>query len=146
MQVFRPIEHAITDDGEWIAVTELPVDYMGQLRCDSCHANVVVTKNKFGEEVFVHSHPNLQEITKTRSCHYTIRAPAPARSPGTGRAIMRPVKAVQPVTPISPLGPRILRIKTTQRKWHCVWCGHLYYGTKQCPQCREWTYTLEEKG
>ncbi|WP_455708764.1 putative zinc ribbon protein [Citrobacter koseri] len=56
----------------------------------------------------------------------------------------RPVKPVQPVTPIQPLGPRVLRIKTTQRKWHCVWCGHQYYGTKQCPQCREWTYTLED--
>lgn len=143
MQLFRPIEHAITDDGEWVTIRELPVDYMRRLKCDSCHASVVVIENKSGEEEFVHLRHNLQEITRTRSCRYAIRTPAPARTPVTGRAITRPVKAVQPVTPIPPFSPRVLGIKTTQRKWHCVWCGHLYYGTKQCPLCMEWTYALE---
>ncbi|GAA3605352.1 hypothetical protein GCM10023078_35390 [Gibbsiella greigii] len=55
MQIFLPVQHAITEDGEWVTVRELPVDYMGQLKCDSCHANVVVIENKSGEEEFVHS-------------------------------------------------------------------------------------------
>lgn len=146
MQLFRPIEYAITDDGEWVTTRELPVDYIGQLKCDSCHASVVVLENKSGEEEFAHSRYNMQEITKTRSCRYAIRTPAPARSPGTGMVMTRPVKAVKPVTPIPSLGPRILRVNTTVRKWRCTWCEHRYYGTKQCPSCREWTYTLEDNG
>lgn len=72
MQLFRPIEHAITDDGEWVTIRELPVDYMRRLKCDSCHASVVVIENKSGEEEFVHLRHNLQEITRTRSCRYAL--------------------------------------------------------------------------
>lgn len=146
MQLFRPIEHAITDDGEWVTIRELPVDYMRRLKCDSCHASVVVIENKSGEEEFVHLRHNLQEITRTRSCRYAIRTPAAMRSPGTGMAISRPVKAVTPTAPIPPIGPRVLRVNTTVRKWHCIWCDYRYYGTKQCPLCSEWTYTLEDNG
>lgn len=66
MQLFRPIEHAVTDDGEWVTIRELPVDYMRRLKCDSCHASMVVIENKSGEEEFVHLRHNLQEITRTR--------------------------------------------------------------------------------
>lgn len=86
MQLFRPIEHAITEDSEWVTAKELPVDYMGRLKCDGCHASVVVIENKSSEEEFVHLRHNLQEITRTRSCRYAIRTPAPIRSPGTGMA------------------------------------------------------------
>lgn len=146
MQLFRPIEHAITDDGEWVTIRELPVDYMRRLKCDSCHASVVVIENKSGEAEFVHLRHNLQEITRTRSCRYAIRTPAPTRSPGTGMAISRLVKAVTQIAPIPPIGPGVLRVNTTVRKWHCIWCDYHYYGTKQCPLCSEWTYTLEDNG
>lgn len=105
MQLFRPIEHAITDDGEWVTIRELPVDYMRRLKCDSCHASVVVIENKSGEEEFVHLRHNLQEITRTRNCRYAIRTPAPMRSPGTGMAISSPVKAVTPIAPYHQLDP-----------------------------------------
>ncbi|HGY5795926.1 TPA: putative zinc ribbon protein [Citrobacter farmeri] len=39
-----------------------------------------------------------------------------------------------------------MRVNTTVRKWHCIWCDYRYYGTKQCPLCSEWTYTLEDNG
>lgn len=137
MQVFRPIEHAITDDGEWVTVNELPADYMGQLKCDSCHASVIVDGNKPRQEEFIHLRHTMQEIIKTRSCRYTIRTPASLHSPGTGMAMTRPAKTAVPVAPIPPIGPKILRINTTVRKWRCTWCEHRYYGTKQCPLCGE---------
>jgi hypothetical protein len=146
MQLFIPIQHAITEDGEWVTARELPVDYMGRLKCDGCHASVVAIENKSGEEEFVHLHHNLQEITRTRRCRYAIRTPAAMRSPDTGMAISRPIKAVTQIAPIPPIGPRILRISTTVRKWQCILCKHHYYGTKQCPLCSEWTYTLEDNG
>ncbi len=99
MQLYRPIQHSITEDGEWVIARELPVDYMGRLKCDGCHASVVVIENKSGEDEFVHLRLNLQEITRTRSCRYAIRTPAAMRSPGTRMAISRPVKAVTQIAP-----------------------------------------------
>ncbi len=29
MQLYRPIQPAITEDGEWVTARELPFDYMG---------------------------------------------------------------------------------------------------------------------
>lgn len=145
MQLYRPIQHSITEDGEWVTARELPVDYMGRLKCDGCHASVVVIENKSGEEEFVHLRHNLQEITRTRSCRYAIRTPAAMRSPGTGMAISRPVSSHSD-SPIPPIGPRILRMSTAVRKWQCFLCKHHYYVTKQCPLCSEWTYMLEDNG
>lgn len=143
MQIFRPIEHAITDDGEWITVSEIPADYMGELKCDRCHASVVVIKKKSGEEEFVHSRHTMKDIIKTRSCGYAIRTPAPSHLPGTEMVVTKPTQEASPALSIPPIGPRILQFTTAVRKWRCVWCKHCYYGTKQCPLCNEWTYSIE---
>ncbi|HAT2167755.1 TPA: hypothetical protein I8149_001894 [Citrobacter freundii] len=58
----------------------------------------------------------------------------------------QPRKSSHSNSPIPPIGPRVLRVNTTVRKWHCIWCDYRYYGTKQCPLCSEWTYTLEDNG
>ncbi|MDR0805371.1 MAG: zinc-ribbon domain-containing protein [Enterobacteriaceae bacterium] len=141
MQLFRPVEHAITDDGEWVTTHELPLDYMGQLKCGNCHASVVVTENKSGKKEFVHSRHSMEEIVKTRSCRYAIRPPASAYSMKTG--INQPVKTTKSVTPIPRLNRRILQVKTIVRNWQCTWCQRQYYGNKQCPHCHEWVYALE---
>ncbi|MEG0867315.1 MAG: hypothetical protein RSD49_08885 [Hafnia sp.] len=73
MMQFRAIEHAITEDGEWVTPEELPLDYRRRLLCDSCHAEVAIDEDKSGKEIFIHSRHNRSERIKNQSCHYAIR-------------------------------------------------------------------------
>ncbi|APY61127.1 hypothetical protein XZ45_15310 [Salmonella enterica subsp. enterica] len=41
---FRPTEHVITDDGEWVAVDELSYLHARPLLCGSCHTPVIVVQ------------------------------------------------------------------------------------------------------
>ncbi|EPO5273001.1 MULTISPECIES: hypothetical protein [Citrobacter] len=39
---FSPVEHAITGDGEWVTVQDVPHHYHGRLLCDFCHTEVFI--------------------------------------------------------------------------------------------------------
>lgn len=39
---FSPVEHAITEDGEWVTVQDVPHHYHGRLLCDFCHTEVFI--------------------------------------------------------------------------------------------------------
>lgn len=133
MMQFRAIEHAITEDGEWVTPEELPLDYRGRLLCDSCHAEVVIEEDRSGNEMFVHSRHNRSERIKNQSCHYAIR---PTRQPASTMAGRR---RKQP-----PAGYAGLRgpLNTRRGLWRCNQCERSYYGGKKCPHCGEWVYTI----
>lgn len=48
---FRPTEHVITADGEWVAVDELSFLHARPLLCGSCHTPVVVVQRDAGWEL-----------------------------------------------------------------------------------------------
>lgn len=133
MMQFRAIEHAITEDGEWVKPEELPLDYRGRLLCDSCHAEVVIEEDRSGNEMFVHSRHNRSERIKNQSCRYAIR---PTRQPASTSAGHR---RKQP-----PAGYAGLRgpLNTRRGLWRCNQCERSYYGSKKCPHCGEWVYTI----
>ncbi len=76
MRQFRPVEHAITDDGEWVTVQEVPYRYNGRLLCDSCHTEVIIQEDAWGKEIFVHARRNRRDRLNNQGCRYAI---SPAR-------------------------------------------------------------------
>ncbi|EAY3718004.1 hypothetical protein FGS56_23860 [Salmonella enterica] len=45
---FRPTEHVITADGEWVAVDELSCLHARPLLCGFCHTPVIVVQDDAG--------------------------------------------------------------------------------------------------
>lgn len=134
MMQFRPVEHAITEDGEWVTPEELPLDYRRRLLCDSCHVEVAIDEDKSGNEIFVHSRLTRSERIKSQSCQYAInpsKKPAPRisrrrKKPQVGYAGLR--------------GP----LNTRTGQWRCTLCERSYYGGKKCPRCGDWVYTISQ--
>ena len=117
MMQFRPVEHAITEDGEWVTVQEVPYRYRGRLLCDSCHTEVII------QEV------TRKERLNNQGCRYAIT----------------PVRRAAPVRPAGRRernsafrGP----MNTRTRNWRCTRCEYTYFGGKKCPRCNDWVYTV----
>lgn len=129
MRQFRPVEHAITEDGEWVTVQDVPYSYVGRLLCDSCHTEVIIHEVAPGKEIFVHARRNRIERLNTQDCQYAISPPRRA-------------------APVSPAGRRERNstfrgpFNTRTRNWHCTRCEYTYFGGKKCPRCNEWIYTV----
>ncbi|NCH98123.1 putative zinc ribbon protein [Cronobacter dublinensis] len=132
MMQFRLIEHAITEDGEWVTPEELPLDYKGRLLCDSCHAEVAIDEDKLGKEIFVHSRHNRCERIKNQSCRYAIN---PSKQPETGISRRRKKLSAGYAGLRGPLNTRT-------GQWLCTQCERSYYGGKKCPLCGDWVYTI----
>lgn len=130
---FRPVEHAITEDGEWVTPEELSLNYRGRLLCDSCHAEIVIEEDRSGNEMFVHSRLNRSERVKNQNCRYAISPSKPPAKTGIGR------KGNQP-----PAGYAALRgpLNTRIGSGRCTRCEHTYYGSKKCPRCGDWVYSI----
>ncbi|HHC1945879.1 TPA: putative zinc ribbon protein [Klebsiella pneumoniae] len=129
MRQFSPIEHAITEDGEWVTVQEVPYRYNGRLLCDSCYTEVIIQEDALGQEIFVHARRNRRERLNTQGCRYAIspsRRAAPVRPAGRGErnSAFR--------------GP----LNTRTRNWRCTRCEYSYFGGKKCPRCNDWVYTV----
>ncbi|ENU2131610.1 putative zinc ribbon protein [Salmonella enterica] len=133
MMQFRPVEHAITEDGEWVTVQEVPFHYRGRLLCDSCHTEVIIQEVASGKEIFVHARRHRRERLNNQSCHYAIRPPKQPVSTRAGRGRKQP-----------PAGYAGLRgpLNTRRGLWRCNQCERSYYGVKKCPHCGEWVYTI----
>lgn len=129
MMQFRPVEHAITEDGEWVTVQGVPYSYVGRLLCDSCHTEVIIQENALGEEIFVHARRNRRERLNNQGCRYAISPPrraAPVRSAGRRERNS------------SFRGP----LNTRTQNWRCTRCEYTYFGSKKCPRCNDWIYTV----
>ncbi|ELN2578940.1 hypothetical protein RY966_004739 [Enterobacter kobei] len=126
---FRPVERAITEDGEWVTVQGVPYSYVGRLLCDSCHTEVIIQENALGEEIFVHARRNRRERLKSQGCQYAISSPRRA-------APVRP--AGRRERNLSFRGP----LNTRTRNWRCTRCEYTYFGSKKCPRCNDWIYTV----
>jgi len=133
MMRFRAIEHAITEDGEWVTPEELPLDYRGRLLCDSCHTEVVIEENTSGNEIFIHYRHNRSERFKNQNCQYAI---SPSRQTVTAKNSLR--RKHLPTGYAGLRGP----LNTRTGLWQCKRCKHSYYGGKKCPRCGEWIYTI----
>ncbi|MBL5839267.1 hypothetical protein JBO41_07855 [Enterobacter asburiae] len=127
---FKPVEHAITEDGEWVTVQEVPYSYVGRLLCDSCHTEVIIQENALREEIFVHARGNRIERLKSQGCWYVISPPRRA-------AQERPAGRREPNSAFR--GP----LNTRTRNWRCTRCEYSYFGGKKCPRCNDWVYTVE---
>lgn len=126
---FRPVEHAITEDGEWVTVQGVTYSYVGRLLCDSCHTEVIIQENALGEEIFVHARRNRRERLNNQGCRYAISSPrraAPVRSAGRRERNS------------SFRGP----LNTRTQNWRCTRCEYTYFGGKKCPRCNDWVYTV----
>lgn len=67
---FRPTEHVITADGEWVAVDELTFLHARPLRCGSCHIHVRVTRDGNGVYELIHRPRSEIDRRLLRRCCY----------------------------------------------------------------------------
>ncbi|MGG7780430.1 putative zinc ribbon protein [Klebsiella aerogenes] len=129
MMQFKPVEHAITEDGEWVTAQDVPYSYVGRLLCDSCHTEVIIQEVAPGKEIFVHARRNRIERLKNQGCQYAISPPLRA-------------------APVRPAGRRERNsafrgpLNTRTRNWRCTRCEYTYFGGKKCPRCNDWVYTV----
>lgn len=129
MMQFRPVEHAITEDGEWVTVQQVPYTYNGWLLCDYCHTHVIIQEDALGNEIFVHAHRSRQERLNSQGCQYAISPPRRA-------APIRPADRQERNSAFR--GP----LNTRTRNWRCTRCEYTYFGGKKCPRCNDWIYTV----
>lgn len=66
---FRPTEHVITADGEWVAIDELSYQHARPLRCGSCHIPVVMAENDRGWQL-IHRPSSEIDRRKLSRCRY----------------------------------------------------------------------------
>lgn len=129
MMQFKPVEHVITEDGEWVSVQDVPYNYVGRLLCDSCHTEVIIQEVAPGKEIFVHARRNRRERLNNQSCQYAISPPRRA-------------------APVRPAGRRERNsafrgpLNTRTQNWRCTRCEYTYFGSKKCPRCNDWVYTV----
>lgn len=129
MMQFRPVEHAITEDGEWVTVQQVPYTYNGWLLCDYFHTHVIIQEDALGNEIFVHAHRSRKERLNSQGCRYAI-------SPSRRVAPIRP--SVRRERNSAFRGP----LNTWTRNWRCTRCEYTYFGGKKCPGCNDWVYTV----
>ena len=130
---FRPVEHAITEDGEWVTVQEVPYDYHGRLLCDSCHTEVIIQEDASGNEIFVHDRRRRSERIQNHNCSYAVCS---SRQPPATKTRRRQKQAPAGYTGFR--GP----LSTRTGNWHCTWCGYTFHGRKKCSRCNDWVYTV----
>lgn len=68
---FRPTEHVITADGEWVAVNELTFLHTRPLLCGRCHIPVVVTKSDIGWQL-IHRPRSEMDRKRVSHCRYGV--------------------------------------------------------------------------
>ncbi len=68
---FRPTEHLITADGEWVAVSELSYLHARPLLCGSCHTPVVVTQDDTGWQL-IHRPRSEMDRKRVSHCRYGV--------------------------------------------------------------------------
>lgn len=129
MMQFRPVEHAITEDGEWVTVQQVPYHYRGRLLCDSCHTEVIIQEVASGKEIFVHARRNRRERLNNQGCRYAISPP-------------RRAAPVRPADRLERNSASRAPLNTRTRNWRCTRCEHTYFGGKKCPRCNDWIYTV----
>lgn len=71
---FRPAEHVITADGEWVAVNELTFLHARPLLCGCCHIPVVVTKSDTGWQL-IHRPRSEADRKRMGRCRYRASSP-----------------------------------------------------------------------
>lgn len=71
---FRPTEHVITADGEWVAVDELSYLHARPLLCGSCHIPVVVTQSDTGWQL-IHRPCSETDRKRVSRCRYRASSP-----------------------------------------------------------------------
>lgn len=67
---FRPTEHVITADGEWVPVDELTFLHARPLRCGSCHVHVTITRGSNGRYELIHRPRSETDRRLLRCCRY----------------------------------------------------------------------------
>ena len=72
---FRPTEHVITADGEWVAVDELSYLHARPLLCGSCHIPVLVTQNSSDQYELIHRPRSETDRKRVSRCRYRASSP-----------------------------------------------------------------------